>query len=88
MLLQEKDYVNTEVLVVDDSQTEKPQRNKEIYQFLVRVHRLISNVRVFVSIVCQVSALQRHIRNQLDPSNGGFVLDVRVSFNVQHHSKD
>ena len=79
-LLQEKDYVNTEILVVDDSQTEKPQHDKEIYQFLVRVHRLSSNVRVFVSMVCQVSALQRHIHNKLGPSNGGFILDVRISF--------
>lgn len=65
---------------------EKPRRNEELYQFLVRVHRLVRKVRVFVSMARQVSAIQRHIHNKLGPNQGGFILDVRVSFNFQHHS--
>ncbi|CAF1489198.1 unnamed protein product, partial [Rotaria sordida] len=61
----------------DNIQTEKPRDNEEIYKFLVRVHHLISKVRVFVSMTRQVTALQRHIYNKLGLNKAGFILDVR-----------
>lgn len=84
MSFQEKDNFNSEILVVDDSLKEKPRCNEELYRFLARVHRLVSKVRVFASMARQVSAIQRHVQYKLSSNQGGFILDVRVSFNFEH----
>ncbi|CAF4688593.1 unnamed protein product, partial [Rotaria magnacalcarata] len=62
----------------------KPVSNEEIFNFLIRIHRLIQKVRTFVFMTRSIASLQRYVQERSDSNEGGLILDVKVSFNLQH----
>ncbi len=64
-----------------DVSIDKPASNQEVFNLLIRVHRLIHKVRAFVSMIRSIGPLQRYVCERLGPNEGSFILDVKVSFN-------
>lgn len=58
--------------------SDKPANNEDVFNLLVRIHRLVHKVRSFASMIRSVGALQRFVYERLGPNKGGFVLDVKV----------
>lgn len=56
----------------------KPKSSNELFNLLVRIRRLQTKVRGFVSMARTVGPLQRHVYEKLGPNKGGFILDVKV----------
>ncbi|CAF1415689.1 unnamed protein product [Adineta steineri] len=64
-----------------DNPTEEPVTNRDIFDLLIRIYRLILKVRDFVSMARTIASLQRYITERTDSGKGGFVLDVKVRWN-------
>ncbi|CAF3367461.1 unnamed protein product [Rotaria socialis] len=59
--------------------SEKPMNHEDVFNLLIKIHRLIHKVRSFVSMVRSINPLQRFIYERLGPNKGGFILDVKVA---------
>ncbi|CAF5041523.1 unnamed protein product, partial [Rotaria magnacalcarata] len=59
----------------------KPVSNEEIFNFLIRIHRLIQKVRTFVFMTRSIASLQRYVQERSDSNEGGLILDVKVRWN-------
>jgi hypothetical protein len=70
-------------VVEADVPCEKIISNEDVFNLLVRIHRLAQKVRAFVSMVRSIASLQRYVQERIDPTNGGFILDVKVNFNYE-----
>ncbi|CAF2094555.1 unnamed protein product [Rotaria magnacalcarata] len=68
-------------MVEENVSSEKPITNEDIYNLLIRIHRLVQKVRTFVSIARLVGSIQRYVYERIGPNKGGFILDVKVRWN-------
>ncbi|CAF3339940.1 unnamed protein product [Rotaria socialis] len=59
--------------------SEKPMNHEDVFNLLIKIHRLIHKVRSFVSMVRSINPLQRFIYERLGTNKGGFILDVKVA---------
>ena len=66
--------------------SDKPANNEDIFNLLVRIHRLMDKVRSFTSMVRSIGALQRFVYEGLGLNKGGFILDVRVRLTLSIYS--
>ncbi|CAF3973102.1 unnamed protein product [Rotaria sp. Silwood1] len=68
-------------LVEENIPSEKPILNEDIFDLLVRIHRLVQKARTFVTMTRLVGALQRYVHQRIDPKKGAFILDSKVRWN-------